>query len=93
MNFVVYDAKNEELSSIDLHCTRWESKAGGYVNSVPFLVPVRSGKPHSWAIRDYAGRITNISVVGEEQIRRLSAELACIAFAAGTVKTAFNPIA
>jgi hypothetical protein len=36
MNFVVYDAKNEELSSIDLHCTRWESKAGMYVNAVPF---------------------------------------------------------
>jgi hypothetical protein len=34
-----------------------------------------------------------ISAVGEEQIRRLSAELACIAFAAGTVRTAFNPAA
>jgi hypothetical protein len=32
MNLVVYDAKDEELSSIDLHCTRWESKAGKYVS-------------------------------------------------------------
>jgi glycosyltransferase involved in cell wall biosynthesis len=93
MNLVVYDAKNEELSSIDLHCTRWESKAGMYVNAVPFLVPVTSEKPHSWAIRDYAGRIMMISVVEEKQIRSLSAELACIVFAAGTVTTAFNPIA
>jgi hypothetical protein len=91
MNLVVYDAKNEELSSIDLHCTRWESKAGVYVNAVQFLVPFRSGEPHSWAIRDYAGRIRMTGIVGEEQITRLSAELACIGFTARTVKTAFNP--
>jgi len=28
-----------------------------YVNAVLFMVPVTSGEPHSWAIRDYAGRI------------------------------------
>jgi hypothetical protein len=93
MNLVVYNAKNEELSSIDLHCTRWESKAGIYVNAVRFLVPVPSGEPHSWGIRDYAGRIRMIGVLGEEQIMRLSAEFACIAFAAGTLETAFDPIA
>jgi hypothetical protein len=93
MNLVVYDANNEELSSIDLHCTRWESKAGMYVNAVFFMVPVTSGEPYSWAIRDYAGRIRMISMIAKEQITKLSAELACVAFAAGTVKTAFNPIA